>query len=251
MSTNKEEYDYEGYASSLEKVLEGVTKDYWASYVDINQHQVAVGRTYLWVSAALIGVYAAGFEYFSSVIVESYVLAILGMLSLLLAFLAFGVCLYAIPARDGYKTIPVKGWGEFSHEAYRLLNEKSQILYPSFLTHLISRIDTAFEFNFKTNQKRARLLRTTSWLLIASFCVAVATFTGAVVERHSLFMVKEGVKMSDENSSGKNQPTNSGEQTSPAVPEPPPPADIGGTVHTHSEEPPTNRQAFTDGVEKK
>lgn len=184
MGENKKEFDYEGYSKSLEKVLDGVTKDYWASYIEINRHQVSVGRTYLWVSAALIGVYAAAFEYFDIQIVGNWVLATLGMLTLALAFLAFGLCLYAIPARKGYKTIPLKGWGEFSHEAYRLLKDKSEALYPTFLGHLISKVDTAFEFNFRTNQKRAWLLRITSWLLIASFCVAGITAVGASFKKY-------------------------------------------------------------------
>ncbi|MEJ2060630.1 MAG: hypothetical protein P8Y64_09115 [Gammaproteobacteria bacterium] len=128
MSENNKEYDYEGYAKSLEKVLDGVTKDYWTSYIDINRHQVAVGRTYLWVSAALVGIYAAGFKYFNIEIISSFILTVLGMLSLILAFLAFGICLYAIPARKGYKTIPIKGWGEFS----RIWGQSKNLLHSLF-----------------------------------------------------------------------------------------------------------------------
>jgi hypothetical protein len=251
MSENKKEYDYEGYAKSLEKVLDGVTKDYWTSYVDINRHQVAVGRTYLWVSAALIGVYTAGFEYFKTEIISNSMLAALGILTLILAFLAFGICLYAIPARKGYKTIPIKGWGEFSHEAYRLLNDKSEALYPTFLGDLISKIDTAFAFNFRTNQKRALLLRITSWLLIASFCTAVSAALGASFQKYQPTETTEVLEMAEENESNSNQPSGSETQSGPAVPVPPPTADIGGTVYTHSEDPPANRQTFTEGVAKK
>lgn len=239
------EYDYEGYSQALEKVLDGVTRDYWASYIDINRHQVTVGRTYLWVSAALIGVYTAGYEYFKLESTGYISLTILGVLSYLLAFGAFGICLYAIPARKGYKTIPLKGWGEFSHSAYDLLLEKDHKVYPAFLSNLISKIDNAYEFNFKTNQKRAYLLRITSWLLISSFIVALITITSAYMVKPTLIK-KDQIEMSNEKS---NDTTKA--QKPPSVPKPPPPANVGGKVHTHSEEPPTNRRTFTDSVDKK
>lgn len=243
------DYDYEGYSKSLEKVLEGVTKDYWASYIDINRHQVAVGRTYLWVAVALIGIYTAGYEYIRLELSTNIQLVVLGIISFLLAFCSFGICLYAIPARKGYKTIPLKGWGEFSHDAYELLIEKKYVVYPAFLTHLISRIDMAFEFNFKTNQKRAHLLRITSWLLIASFCVALVTTVGAFSQKYNL-QTQEVIKMPDENTSDSTQSSSSDTQSSsPAVPKPPPPADIGGTVHTHSEEA-QNNSHISESAEK-
>lgn len=55
----EQEYEYEGYEEALERILAIAGKDYWTQYVDINRHQVNVAKTYLWVSAALLGVYSA------------------------------------------------------------------------------------------------------------------------------------------------------------------------------------------------
>jgi hypothetical protein len=52
------DYDYQSYEKSLEKVLESTQKDYWAQYIDINRHQVIVGRTYL----TRLGAYSAPFR---------------------------------------------------------------------------------------------------------------------------------------------------------------------------------------------
>ncbi|MFO8154932.1 MAG: hypothetical protein R6U87_02785, partial [Thiohalospira sp.] len=51
------DFDYESYEKSLALVLEQASKEYWAQHIDINRHQIMVGRTYLWVSAALLGSY--------------------------------------------------------------------------------------------------------------------------------------------------------------------------------------------------
>nr|VFK34116.1 MAG: hypothetical protein BECKMB1821I_GA0114274_106115 [Candidatus Kentron sp. MB]VFK76750.1 MAG: hypothetical protein BECKMB1821H_GA0114242_107215 [Candidatus Kentron sp. MB] len=110
--------DYEGYVKSLEKIPEGVSKDYWSSFIDIKRHQHNVGRVHLWISAALFGVYLAVFDklffgeisldgYFPGISVESIVLSIV-LLSSILAILAFGISLYAMPARRGYQPIQKK-----------------------------------------------------------------------------------------------------------------------------------------------
>jgi len=168
--------DYEGYVKSLERILEGVSKDYWSSFIDINRHAHNVGRVYLWVSGALFGVYLTALDkFFAEIIASSIVFFVLVPLSFLLVILAFGISLYAMPAKKGYKPIPQKGWGEFSHEAYRLLKKGSPQVYASFLTHFISRIDHAFAYNVKTNKKRASLLRKASGCLLASFLFAIAS----------------------------------------------------------------------------
>lgn len=223
--------DYKGYTESLEKILEGATKDYWTSYVDINRHQVNVGKTYLWVAAALIGIYAAAYEKFQDQFFLNSCFIVLGIIAFSLSALAFGICLYAIPARKGYKTIPDKGWGEFSNEAYEILKADSKQVYATFLTSHISKIDHAFAYNFKTNQNRAWLLRFTSWLLIISFAVAI--FVASSVSINTLInhnTPSEVQTMSDDD-------TNTQSSTEPKldVPKPPPPADTGSSsVSTHS-----------------
>jgi hypothetical protein len=47
MKNKMSDYDYQSYEKCLEKILESTQKDYWAQYIDINRHQVIVGRTYL------------------------------------------------------------------------------------------------------------------------------------------------------------------------------------------------------------
>ena len=106
------------------------------------------------------------------------------------------------------------------------------------------------ENNFKTNQKRATLLRITSWLLIASFLVAI--FLASSVSIEALINPKintEVIIMSEDNNSNSSTST----EPSLQVPEPPPPADIGSdTISTHSAETTSSRQTFiTDSVNEK
>lgn len=165
--------DYEGYTQALDAVRDEALADYWSHLLNINAHQVSVGRTYLWVSAALVGVYATAFSTYHTTIIQSYALVVLSGASFLLAALAFGVCLYAIPARAGYEAITKSGWGEFSGFAYELLKKGTPNLYAAFLTEHIACIDRARAHGFVTNAKRAKLLRATSWLLIVSFGLAL------------------------------------------------------------------------------
>ena len=174
MSEPKYDYDYDGYTKSLEKIYEGVSKDYWSSYIDINRHQVSVGKLYLWVSVTLLGVYSIIFERHHEFLLTNNYIVILVIISFLCSGLAFAICLYAIPARKGYKTIPSsKGWGEFSHEIRQYLDDNNPKIYATFLTYHISKFDFAWAYNLKTNQTRAVLLRITSWLLISSFAFAI------------------------------------------------------------------------------
>jgi Fe-S cluster biosynthesis and repair protein YggX len=166
------DYDYKSYEKCLEKILESTQKDYWTQYIDINRHQVIVGRAYLWVAAALIGAYTAGYKQFGQVF-SNPIIFTLFLLAFLLSVVAFGICLYAMPARKGYQSVHEEGWGQFSHKAYNLLNEKKDNLYVEFLTYFISKFDNAHKYGFETNQKRAKLLRLTSWLLIISFVLAI------------------------------------------------------------------------------
>ena len=237
-------FDYDGYAKSLEVVHEGLSRDYWASILDINRHQVGVGRTYLWVSAALLGGYSAVLEQYQSLIITEAYLVVLFGISYVVAALAFGICLYAIPARKGYRSIPEKGWGEFSAKAYKHLKDGSDQVYAAFLTDHISTVDHAYAHNARTNKDRAGLLRLTSWLLIVSFSVAlfsVSVLTTQTLLNHS---PKEIIMSEEENTSSQqsSEPTLS-------VPEPPPPADIGGSdISTHSAEPASGNTFITENA---
>lgn len=249
------EPDYEGYTKSLEKILDGVTKDYWASYIDINRHQVTVGKTYLWVSAALLGAYAAAYEKFHMQLSSSPCLLIFAGIAFLLCGLAFGICLYAIPARKGYKTIPSQGWGEFSAEAYNLLAQNNPKIYATFLTSLISKIDNSFAHNFTTNRSRARLLRFTSWLLIVSFLVAtsVALFATEEILTKQNRSYREESKMSQENTTNQTTQASTVAEPKLQVPVPPPAANIGvGTASTHAMDSAATKNVFiTESLKEK
>lgn len=225
--------DYVGYEKSLEKILDGVTKDYWASYIDVGRHQLNVGKNYLWVSVTLLGTYVVMYEKFIAITSNNAVVILLGIISILCACFAFLVCLYAIPARKGYRSIPTEGWGEFSIEAHTLLIAENQKVYASFLTSLISKLDDSFAHNFRTNLHRAKSLRITSWLLIASVLCAMLVASLVIIE----YSIKDrSAKEKTEMKAPSNDNTNS--QTSierkVLVPVPPKPADISTKKNTHA-----------------
>ena len=243
------EPDYEGYAKSLEKILDVVTNDYCASYIEFNRHQLIFSKTYLFVSSALLCGYAGVFHMFQFQLTGNSCLLLFGSIAFALGCFAFGICLYAIPARNGYRTIPNSGWGEFSSEAYKLLSENNQKVYASFLTSLISKIDKSFEHNFFTNQRRAKLLRFTSWLLVSSFSFAFFVFASAAIE--SLLTPKN---LSEVISMTKDNVNNQTPAPAPAsvpplqVPVPPPSANIGGNASTHTMDGVTSKTFSTESL---
>lgn len=171
--SQKADYPYAPYEKALEKILDQATKDYWVQYIDVNRHQIAVSHTYLWVSVAFIG----GYSSFVAVVMEKNLACtpctvVFLFFAIVLSIIALGVCLYALPARGRYKKIG-QSWGTFSQRAYQALENKSESLYQDSLTQLIDEFDAAAFHNLATNSKRASLLRTTSWLLIASYIFAI------------------------------------------------------------------------------
>ncbi len=187
---SESEYDYDSYTKSLEKVLESCSKDYWTQYVEIDRQQVFVSKTYLWVSAALLGTYVAGYKYSRSLTIDlpAYVL-VLFFITCLFAVFAFGICLYAIPPRRGYKRVPEKSWGEFSCIANGILKDKTPNLYATFLTEFIHKYDVAQEYSLQTNIKRVKLLRLTSWLLISSFTLALISIVTFSLIGNDIFRI--------------------------------------------------------------
>lgn len=178
MDKETEEYDYAQYNESLSKILEHSAKDYWCQLIDINRHQVAVARTYLWVSAALLGAYFAALSTLvgNSVPFGSSCAVLLSAIAIVLAAAAFGVCLYALPGRKGYLTV-CDSWRTLTGNAYRSLENKSSSIYAETLTSLIEKYDVATDHGRGTNQTRAKLLRINSWILIGSFSSAVFSAT--------------------------------------------------------------------------
>jgi hypothetical protein len=220
-------FDYSDYEKSLEKVLSMTEKDYWVQYIDVNRHQVNVARTYLWVSAALLGAYVAFYEQYKNTILSSSLCPVLLLIiSFVAAVLAFGLCLYAIPARKGYKSIADPSWGEFSQQAHALLSQKDQNQYISMLSSLIDRVDSSTYHNVGTNQKRAKLLRATSWILIFSFCSALISGVSFAVSKLEVTVKPtkmEATMTPDDN----NTDTTSDAPASPAVEKPNVPTPAG------------------------
>lgn len=245
------EPDYAGYVKSLEAIRDGLIKDYWVGLVDINRHQVNVARTYLWVAVALIGAYVAAIDRYHSLILSQVCVLVVCSFSFSMAAVAFGVCLLAIPVRKGYRAIPSQGWGEFSGEAYNLLQGGSPNVQATFLANHIAKIDHAYAHNFRTNKSRAFLLRATSWLLVSSFFFAV--LSGVAVSVSAAFnQEQEKVMPNEENPSSEPVPASTPSQSQLNIPAPPPPADIGGpNISTNSQHPTTGRIFITDSIKSK
>jgi len=222
------EFDYKGYEQSLEKVLSSAEKDYWAQYIDVNRHQVNVAKTYLWVAVALLGAYAATYQQYKEVLTSASVCSILLMvLSVICAVLSFGICLYAIPARKGYRSIANPSWGEFSQKAHELLSQKKSNLYISTLTLLIDRVDVSANHNVITNQKRAKLLRITSWILIISFTFSLLSVMSLALSNFEIIKSPNQTTettMSPENESNQSETPATPSQPTADTPDVPTPA---------------------------
>lgn len=175
MEGNEEpNYDYEQYQKSLSTILEQASKEYWSHHIDINRHQIMVGRTYLWVSAALLGAYFTTYSFAQSSLVNhaTSCFILVSGIAIVLAAAAFGMCLYALPGRKGYLRIG-ESWRTFAGNAYRSHESESTSIYSETLTDLIEKLDLAIEHGSKTNHTRATMLRRTSWLLVGSFGAAI------------------------------------------------------------------------------
>jgi hypothetical protein len=218
MSEN--EFDYEGYEKSLERSLALAEKDYWSQYLDVNRHQVNVAKTYLWVAVAMLGAYGAILNKFPQYLLQNFCVTSFALISVLLVILAFGICLYAIPARQGYKGIPEISWGEFPAHANQLLTKKDKRIYISVLTDLNNKVDKSNWHNIATNQKRASLLRKTSWILIASFLFAVLTGVAYVIPISSENSTSNMEKIMPEDNEPQGQSQNQTPETVPDVPTP-------------------------------
>ena len=215
MSNNKPEYPYLEYEKALEEVLKHASKDYWEQYTSINNHQVRVAKTYLWVAAAMLGAYSA---IINMVLVKTLAVPLCSIfyciLAILSALCAFGVCLYSLPPRKGYMRIG-ESWGTFSKMAYDGLANKEKSLYRNVLTALVDEFDNASFHNLQTNNQRAILLRSTSWLLILSFCFSVVSTINIGIE--NLPSTKVEHTMTNETNSNSNTTTTNqgGTETKP------------------------------------
>lgn len=257
MTEEKPPFPYANYEKALEEVLKHASKDYWEQYTSINNHQVGVAKTYLWVSAAMLGAYSAAVNY-----IATYTLkmpscgAVYGVGAILAALVAFGVCLYALPSRSGYLRIG-ESWGTFSKMAYDGLTEKKTALYRNVLSVLVDEFDNAASHNLHTNNQRAKLLRLTSWLLIFSFGFAVISSLSFGIENINSTNRAVGIMTNETTSdaSGNNTPAGQNQGGADAKPDARPPrGPITGkpqNIITHGETTNSNRVVITGGVEKK
>lgn len=162
-------HDYEAYEKSLEAILDQVQRDFWTQYVEINRHQIIVGKNYLWISAALIGALSGVYIEFSEVVQLNSVSGVSFTLAFFLAVLGFGVSLYAMPAKGGYQMPYNSNWYDLTKSAHERLKNKEKQAYVAFLSDLITRTDNANNINLKTNGKRAELFRKVYWILVFAF----------------------------------------------------------------------------------
>jgi hypothetical protein len=166
-STDK--FDYEGYENSLKTILELAVKDYWVHYVDINRHQILVAKTYLWVCITIVGVIGSIFGAYRDAIISNQSLLLSLSATIFASIIGFGLCLYGLPARKGYLAIPDKNWSIFANDAYQHLKDKNKNIHSKILSKLIKKTDEANDKNLETIRLRAKYLRITSWMLMASF----------------------------------------------------------------------------------
>lgn len=245
-----EEYDYESYEKSLKLTIDLSEKDYWNQYTNINAYQVSVAKTYLWISAALLGAFVTAYDRYSDSILNSNFTLFFALLSILTVVVAFGVCIYAIPARKGYQAIPEVSWGEFPALSYKYLCEKKANSHVYVLSQIADRIDAATLHNIQTNQDRAKLLRITSWVLIASFSFSVVTAITAsldsYIQLHSTQIVE--VSMTDQEPTNTQTPLQS--TNAPDVPKPAGAITVQSTQQITGQTLHTN-QRFTDSVDTK
>ncbi|MCE9684006.1 hypothetical protein [Halomonas alkalisoli] len=235
------DFDYEGYEKSLERSLALTEKDYWSQYIDVNRHQVNVAKTYLWVAAALLGAYTTIVARYSYFFIGNVYVSIFGVVTILAAVFAFGICLYAIPARKGYKAIPDISWGEFPAYAHQSLSKKNRHVYIDLLTDINNKIDKANYHNVATNQKRANLLRKTSWVLVVSFSFALLTGASSLIATSIRNVTPSKEAVMPEDNETQSQPQNQGSESKPDVPTPAGPISGGNPdMSTHSQDIPTS-----------
>lgn len=214
-----DEYDYDGYEKSLEKILEQVQKDFWTQYVDINRHQIIVGKNYLWISAALIGALSSIFIKFGNYSVLTTFSGVIFLIGFLLAVIGFGMSLYSLPAKKGYQMPHDGNWSNLSIEAYNKMTENKKRIYTSFLSDLITNTDNANSKNEKTNGARGNLFRKVYWVLFISFTL---TLISSMTYSYTKYTEqKEHISSKEKNMSSSN--SNSQDNDTKKVPEVEPP----------------------------
>ena len=268
MSNESPKFDIAGYTKSLERTLEIALHDLWTHITHINSHQVNVGRTYLWVAVALLGSYFAGLNLISSTTLTSLPTWLFWcfnagfFVACVLAVIAFGLCLFSIPSRRGYKMPYEKGWGDLALDAYKITSDRKEEVYPEYLRKIINKVDTATAYNVATNQIRAKKLRRTSWFLFSSFTVAVVgaslIFSSIIFNSNLNLEVVMTDKIKPENSqptqtttSTPDQPTGSDSQLIPGINPPEQPVERPSTISTHGQESTPQTVIITEGKETK
>ena len=218
---SKQPFNYVDYERSLEKVLEQAQQDYWCQYVDINRHQIIVGRNHLWVSAAIIGALSALFVQYGTQVSFNSVLGASFIVGYALSVIAFGLSLYSMPSKDGYHMPHEGNWSTLTARAYSQLESKEKNSYSNFLSQLIKDIDEANNKNLNTNGRRGRLFRWVYRCLILSFSASLLSVVIYVASNNNSVTPNESEKptITKENnmSNDNNHGSSSGESDKPEV----------------------------------
>jgi len=204
----------------------------------------------------MIGTFSAAANFLTNInLINKPCVILLGGIAFILSIVAFGVCLYSLPARKGYMRVG-ESWGTFSKLAYDKLCEKKQSAYRDTISSLIDEFDSAALHNLNTNNQRAKLLRITSWVLIFSFCLGLLTTISAGIEYVSQknnmeeSMTTNSTNQDDGSSNVSQDQGDSSSKPDAQVPQGP----ISGKplkIITHGDNTPKNTIVITEDIEKR
>jgi len=209
---SKSSFNYADYERSLEKVLEQVQRDFWCQYIDINRHQIIVGRNYLWVSVAIIGALSTLYIRFGTQILFDSALGVSFIVGYISSVVGFGVSLYSMPSKDGYHMPHGGNWSMLTAQAYDQLKDKEKNSYPNFLSDLITKTDEANNKNLITNGRRAKLFRCVYRCLVLSFTASLlsaviyisTTNNSGIQNTNSETVITKENDMNNDNNSGSS-----------------------------------------------
>jgi len=225
---SKSPFNYADYERSLEKVLEQAQRDFWCQYIDINRHQIIVGRNYLWVSVAIIGALSALYIRFGTQISFDSALGISFIVGYVSSVIGFGVSLYSMPSKDGYHMPHDGNWSKLTAQAHEQLKNKEKNSYPNFLSDLITKTDNANHQNLITNGRRAKLFRWvyrclvlsfTASLLSAAIYISTTNNSGIQNTNSETVITKENDMDNDNNSDSSTDNTDQPEVKPPQQPD--------------------------------
>jgi len=177
------QYDSDGYAKTLEKVLTLAEKEYYVQLVDINRHQVVVSRTILWLLVVLIGFDFALIDWFhSSLSGENAKVSALAacwffaIAAVVAGAIAFTFAALAIPSIGNYSKLYTNSWADYTESAYKNWEDGNSFVYETELSNILSKVDIACNQGSTTNHGRGVKLRIASIMAIVSAALTCVSF---------------------------------------------------------------------------